>query len=276
MPDAAEIVQLLRQRGAAGDAADHHLVGLFIDVYRQLAAETPQWLGLLHAAAREGLVELSPASLGAMKSLALAGSGAGEGAWRWLHPRGDAALIGSRLLPAFGNLLGLLKINAALPPAGVPDQRLIDALCDDDQYALRSLPAAAVTMPSSVIAAAVRALRRQPADFSDADATLGLRDPRRQVFDRRWLERAQSLRRVRRALRLEPPGRHGARLARAAPGSGGALGAAAAAARTSPGGGAAAHAHRTRARVAADGQLPRQRRTRAGGASPRPGLLLDP
>ncbi len=190
MPDAAEIVHLLRQRGAAGDAADHHLVGLFIDVYRQVAAETPQWLGLLHAAAREGLVELSPAALGALKSLALAGSGAGEGAWRALHPRGDSALIGLRLLPAFGNLLGLLKINAAAAAAGAPDLRLIDALCDDDQYALRSLPAATANLPSSVITAAVRALRRQPADFSEAD--VALRAQLRQVIDWALAERADA------------------------------------------------------------------------------------
>lgn len=190
MPDAAEIVHLLRQRGAAGDAADHHLVGLFIDVYRQVAAETPQWLGVLHAAAREGLVELSPAALGALKSLALAGSGAGEGAWRALHPRGDSALIGLRLLPAFGNLLGLLKINAAAAPAGAPDLRLIDALCDDDQYALRSLPAATANLPSSVITAAVRALRRQPADFSEAD--VALRAQLRQVIDWALAERADA------------------------------------------------------------------------------------
>jgi hypothetical protein len=190
VPDATEIVQLLRQRGAAGDAADHHLVALFFDVYRQVAAETPQWLGLLHAAAREGLVELSPAALGALKSLALAGSGAGEGAWRRLHPSGDAALIGLRLLPAFGNLLVVLKIQAALPPASAPDQRLIDALCDDDQYALRCLPAPTAAMPSSVIAAAVRALRRQPADFSDADVTL--RAQLRQVFDWALAERADA------------------------------------------------------------------------------------
>jgi len=186
MPQLDDLVQMLQQRGIGMDATDRAFVSRHLPIYRQWQGETPQWLATLHVAGRSGYVAYTAAALGELKSRTLEGSGAGNAAWRRLHPLGDAAMLALRLAPSLANLLSLLRILVAGPPAehagaSLCDARLIDALCDEDDPAWRELPAAVQRLPSSVLGAVQRALRRQPADFSDAD--VGLRAQVRQVID---------------------------------------------------------------------------------------------
>lgn len=191
MPQTDAILPLLHHAGVAGSAADHAFVERHHGVYGQIAAETPQWLGTLHAAVQAGDIALTPGALGALKALALRLSGAGDAAWRLLHPLGDAALRRYRLSACVHNLVGLLRIASALMPPALPDVRLIDALCDDDgDHGWRSLPDTLQRLPAAVLLSAQGALRRQAADFSDGDASL--RAQLRQVVDWAQAERAEA------------------------------------------------------------------------------------
>jgi hypothetical protein len=190
-PETDEIPPLPRDGDGAASAAPSDLVARQRSVYRQIASETPQWLATLHAAVQAGEVALTPAALGDLKALALAHSGAGEAAWRLLHSRGDEALRALRLGAGVANLVALLRLVAAPSPPALPDVRFVDALCDDDgDHGWRELPAAAHRLPASVLASAQRALRRQAADFSDAD--VGLRSQVRQVIDWALAERGDA------------------------------------------------------------------------------------
>lgn len=191
MPQTDAILPLLHHAGVAGSAADHEFIQRNESIYARIAAETPQWLGSVHAAVRAGDIELTPGALGALKALALSQAGAGDAAWRLLHPLGDAALRRHRLAARVHNLVGLLRLMVAQAPATLPDVRLVDALCDDDDdHGWRMLPDSLRRLPNAVLASAQRALRRQAADFSDAD--IGLRAELRQVFDWAQAERADA------------------------------------------------------------------------------------
>lgn len=191
MPQTDAILPLLHHAGVAGSTADHEFIQRNESIYSRIAAETPQWLGSLHSAVQAGDIELTAGALGALKALALSLSGAGDAAWRLLHPLGDAALRRYRLAARVHNLVGLLRLMVAQAPVVLPDVRLVDALCDDDDdHGWRSLPDRLERLPGAVLASAHRALRRQPADFSDDD--IGLRAELRQVFDWAQAERAEA------------------------------------------------------------------------------------
>lgn len=180
MQHASEFIEWLQQRGVARADADCVFVERHLATYRLLHGETPQWLATLHAAMAAGHCPCTPAALAALKQRALEDSGAGAGAWRLLHAAGDAALTRHSLRPGLPNLVALLKIAGASAPAVLPDARLIDLLCDDDDHAWRDLPPLAL-MPGAVLRAVQRALRVTTADFSELD--VGARADVRQVLD---------------------------------------------------------------------------------------------
>lgn len=191
MPQTDAILPLLHHAGMTAGAADREFIQRHESVYARIAAETPQWLGTLHAAVQAGDLALTPGALGALKALALTQGGAGDAAWRLLHPLGDAALRRYRLAPGTPNLVGLVRIMAALAPPALPDPRLVDALCDDDDdHGWRMLPDSVSRLPKAVLLSAQRALRRQQADFSDED--VGMRAQVRQVLDWARAERADA------------------------------------------------------------------------------------